>query len=305
MGRSSGTRKSAGFVGGALNLVKSVRSFSEAEIRKEAERHFVLGLIGREDEADALIDRLAREGVGQTGPSGPPDIRPYIGVYASAEQAPAASLVLRVDKVVGDETLLAAELARIVVAHKELRLALARAIPAFRPAVGGQIISDVSWTNTKIALVSALPGVIPLMSALLPATALGDMAILTRNQAEMLLRLAAAYGLPINLKARMRELLPVVGSAFGWRAVAREVIGIVPGGVGVVVKGAIAYAGTYSVGKAAVIYYSTGQLISGPRLKQLYNDAYKFALGRVKKLARRGKSDDPVADEPPPNDMGF
>jgi len=305
LAKSSGMSNNAGFVGGALQFLKSVRSFSEADIRKEAERHFVLGIVGSEEQADLLIDRLSRETAGKTSPAGPPDIRPYIGVYSNAEEAPIVSLVLRADEVAGSETLLAAELARIVVVHKDLRLALARAIPAFRPAVAGHIVSDVSWTNTKIAIVSALPGVVPMMGALLPATALGDMAILTRNQAEMLLRLAAAYGLPIDLKARMRELLPVVGSAFGWRAVAREVIGIVPGGIGVVVKGAIAYAGTYSVGKAATIYYSTGQLISAPRLKQLYDDAYKFALSRVKKLARRGKPEDIITEEPPPNDMGF
>lgn len=276
-----------GRAGGALKLWKSIRAFSEAEILKEAERQFLLALVGDESGADRLIDRLSREGVVEK-PLVPVDIRPYIAVYAAQAQVPSGAVMLHIGDV-ESEASLAAELARLVVAHPVIRLALARRIPAFRPAVAAQIIADVSWTNAKIALVSALPGVIPLMDFLLPATALGDMAILTRNQAEMILRLAAAYGLPVNLRARMRELLPVVGGAFGWRAVAREVVGMVPGGIGVVVKGSIAYAGTYSVGKAAVIYYSTGQLISAPRLKLLYADAYKSALGRVKEMARKIK----------------
>ncbi len=174
--------------------------------------------------------------------------------------------------------------------HPDLRLSLARHIPAFRPAVAAQLIADASWGNAKIAVVSALPGIIPFTDILLPATAVGDMILLTKNQALLLLRIAAAYGLPVDLKARMRELLPVVGGAFGWRALARELIGLVPGGIGVAVKGSIAYAGTYTVGKAAAIFYSTGQPLSQSRLKQLYRDSLKEALIRVRGLLRRNKS---------------
>ena len=37
--------------------------------------------------------------------------------------------------------------------------------------------------------------------------------------------------------------------AFGWRALARELVGHIPLGGGLIPKGAIAYAGTYVVGK--------------------------------------------------------
>ena len=88
----------------------------------------------------------------------------------------------------------------------------------------------------------------------------------------------------------MRELLPVVGSAFGWRAAARELVGLVPGGIGLVVKGSIAYAGTYTIGKAAVIYYSTGQKLTGPRLSQLYRDSLKESAARIRPLLKRLKN---------------
>ena len=94
-----------------------------------------------------------------------------------------------------------------------------------------------AWDNAKLAVLSALPGVIPFTDVLLPATALGDMVLLTRNQVFLLLRIAAAYGQEVDLRARVRELLPVVGSAFGWRALARELLGLVPGGIGVVDQG--------------------------------------------------------------------
>ncbi len=71
---------------------------------------------------------------------------------------------------------------------------------------------------------------------------------------------------------------------------ARELIGLVPGGIGLLVKGSVAYAGTYTVGKAAAIYYSTGQTLTGERLKQLYRDALKDAGARVRPLLPRRKS---------------
>jgi len=280
-----------GQASGALRWLKGVRAFSETEIVKEADRMFLLAVIGDEQSADRMIQRLSQEsGSTVANPAPYTDIRTYVGVFAKREDAPSGAIVLHVGNLLEDEHAFNAVIAKIVAEHPVVRLALARRIPAFRATVAGVLTSEVSLKNAKVAVVSALPGVVPMLDVFLPATALGDMAILTRNQAELILRIAAAYGLPINLKARMKELLPVVGSAFGWRAVARELIGMVPGGVGVVAKGAVAYAGTYSVGKAATIYYSTGQQISPAKLKQLYADAYKVALSHAPQFLKRGKA---------------
>jgi uncharacterized protein (DUF697 family) len=126
----------------------------------------------------------------------------------------------------------------------------------------------------------------------MPAASLGDLVVLTRNQGLLLIRIAAAYGKEVDLRARTRELLPIVGSAFGWRAIARELTGLVPGGIGVIVKASIAYAGTYTVGKAAAIYYSTGQILPASRLKQLYRDSLKDAGSQLRAMLqrRRGKA---------------
>ena len=284
-------KSGAGHLGGAWRIWGLLKSLSVQEIADEAERPFHLALTGTEDQTALLAARLALESPTprDLGPSGPTDIRPYVASYADASSAPPGSLVLDADPLTADETRLAETLAKIVLAHPDLRLSLARHIPAFRPAAIAQLIGEASKQNAKIALVSALPGLLPFTSFLLPATALGDMVILTRNQAILLLRIAAAYGREMDLRARTRELLPVVGSAFGWRAAARELVGLVPGGVGLVVKGSIAYAGTYTVGKAAAIYYSTGQTLTGERLKQLYRDALKDAGARVRPLLPRRK----------------
>ncbi|MGI4790819.1 MAG: hypothetical protein ACRYFS_18465 [Janthinobacterium lividum] len=278
-------------VGGAWKVWSLFKTLRVQDIADAAEKPFHLALIGSEDHTKLLIARLALESAAprDLGPTGPADISAHVGSYAVASDAPPGSVNLDADPLTANETELAAALARIVMTNPDLRLSLARHIPAFRPAVVTLLINEACIDNAKIALLSALPGVIPFTDFLLPATALGDMVLLTKNQGMLLLTIAAAYGREVDLRARTRELLPVVGSAFGWRAVARELIGLVPGGIGLLIKGSIAYAGTYTVGKAASLYYSTGQTLSAPRLHQLYKDALRDSVARVRPLLKRQK----------------
>lgn len=271
---------------GAWRFWNHIQSLSIAQIVEEAERPVTLALVGTPDQANLLAARLALETPTprDLGPDGPVNVWPFLQVYAQSGDVPKGSLILDADPLTADEGHLAETLAKIVLQNPSLRLSLARHLPAFRPAVVAQMINESAWHNAKIALVSAIPGVVPFGDVLMPATALGDMVLLTKNQGLLLLKIAAAYGKGIDLRERSKELLPVVGSAFGWRALAREVIGLVPGGIGLAVKGAVAYAGTYAVGKAAAIYYSTGQTLSGPRMKQLYQDAFTEAKSRVRRL---------------------
>ena len=270
------------------NLFKSL---NVSEIAAAAEAPFHLALVGAGDHTDLLKARLALESAvpRDLGPSGPADIRDYAASYARAADVPEGSLTLDAETVTASEAALGAALTALVGAHPELRLSLARHVPAFRPAVTTALINEASKENAKLALLSALPGVLPFTDFLLPVTALGDMILLTKNQGLLLLSIAAAHGREVDLKARTRELLPVVGSAFGWRAAARQLVGLVPGGVGLVVKGCIAYAGTYTVGRSAALYYSTGQTLTGPRLRQAYQDALRDGLAYTTGLAKRLK----------------
>jgi len=282
-------KKAPGQAQGAWRVWSLFKSLNVSDIAEAAEKPFRLALIGPEDHTNLLMARLALESAvpRDLGPSGPADIRAYVSRASSAADVPPGGLSLDAGLLTGSEMELAGALAGIVQAHPELRLSLARHVPAFRPAVVTQLINEASKENAKLALLSALPGVIPLTDFLLPATALGDMLLLTKNQGLLLLSIAAAYGREVDLRARTRELLLVVGSAFGWRTAARQLIGLVPGGIGLVVKGAVAYAGTYTVGRAAAVYYSTGHTLSGPRLQQLYKDALRDAFSRVRSLRKR------------------
>jgi uncharacterized protein (DUF697 family) len=80
-----------------------------------------------------------------------------------------------------------------------------------------------------------------------------DLPLLTVNQARLVLRIGLAFGHEID-HARGLELLGVVGAGLGFRAIARELLDVVPF-AGWAVKGAVAYTGTRAVGEAAVRYF--------------------------------------------------
>jgi uncharacterized protein (DUF697 family) len=115
-------------------------------------------------------------------------------------------------------------------------------LPVLRHAVVEQTVRKFSRQNGILGVAIFIPG--------------ADMPVLTLNQIRMVLHIAAAYGEQID-RDRALEILAVVGAAFGFRAVAREALGFIPG-VGWALKGGIAYAGTRALGKAAVAYFEAG-----------------------------------------------
>jgi uncharacterized protein (DUF697 family) len=82
-----------------------------------------------------------------------------------------------------------------------------------------------------------------------------DFAVLTLNQIRLVLRLAAAHGVEID-QSRLPEVLATVGAGLGFRALARQAVGLVPV-AGWALKGGIAYAGTRALGEAAQRYFES------------------------------------------------
>jgi uncharacterized protein (DUF697 family) len=119
--------------------------------------------------------------------------------------------------------------------------ALAARLPVLRPALCRELIRSFSIRNGLISAAVFIPGV--------------DMPLLTLNQIRLVLRIALAYGQPIDGQ-RAVELLGVVGAGFGLRTLARELLDFIPVG-GWAVKGGVAYAGTKAIGEAAVRYFDT------------------------------------------------
>lgn len=120
--------------------------------------------------------------------------------------------------------------------------ALAAKLPRIRKAVCEEIVKSFSKQNGILGAAIFIPG--------------ADLPALTLNQIRMVFRIAGAHGADID-RERAVELLGVLGAGLGLRAVARQVLGVVPG-LGWALKGAVAYAGTRALGEAAIRYFEAG-----------------------------------------------
>jgi len=134
-----------------------------------------------------------------------------------------------------------AEIAAAVAARLgESGTGLAARLPALREPVCEALIARFSRQNGIIGVAVFLPG--------------ADFAVLTLNQIRLVLRLAAAHGVDVD-QSRVPEVLATIGAGFGFRAVARQVLGLIPI-AGWIVKGGIAYVGTRALGEAAQLYFA-------------------------------------------------
>jgi uncharacterized protein (DUF697 family) len=130
---------------------------------------------------------------------------------------------------------------RLAAKDENTAVALAARLPALRRGVAEALVARAARQNAMIAAAVFVPGV--------------DFPVLTLNQLRLVLRLAAAHGQEIDAE-RLPEILGVVGSALGFRAIARQALGVVPI-AGWAVQGAFAYAGTRTLGEAAIRYFET------------------------------------------------
>ncbi len=165
----------------------------------------------------------------------------------------------------------------IVDENQPIELALARSFPAFRRSVAHRIVSRVSRENAMLALVTALPNVIPSFIEL--PWAVGefatDTAFLTMNQIRMALMMAAVYDRPVGYAEQKTSIAAIATGAFGWRAIARELVGKIPLGGGLIPKAAIAYAGTWVVGTGLDKFYRTGARMSRVERREAWAGAIK------------------------------
>ncbi len=172
---------------------------------------------------------------------------------------------------------------RLILAEREeLGLPLARAYPPFREAVTSKIIYTVSKENALFSLMTAVPDIIPGIA--LPwavPEAVSDTAVLTVNQVRMAFLLAGASNRPLGYSEQRAEIGGIIAGAFGWRAIARELIGKIPAGGGLIPKAGIAFAGTFVEGMSLERLYRVGYGLTQPERKAAYSEA----LERGKQVA--------------------
>lgn len=157
----------------------------------------------------------------------------------------------------------------------DLALPLARFIPPFRKPVIAHLIHTVSNENAVFALATALPDVLPGVLSLPWAVGefASDTAFLTMNQIRMTFLIAAASDRPVGYREQKGEIGSIMAGAFGFRSLARELLGKIPLGGGLIPKAAVAWAGTYVIGQSMERLYRSGYAFSRKERRSAYRDA--------------------------------
>jgi hypothetical protein len=262
-----------------LRQVKqAISNLSVKEVRQMAERPICVGLVASSSESMGRMETFFA----------PPHLSPNrraeavrllvrgahsgcdLQIYESGLLRPANSFSLDLDS--PDDCI-----RRIIKNREDLALPLARALFPFRKPVSHHMIRSVSKENALFCLATALPDVVPSLASL--GWAIGefgsDAAFLTMNQIRMAFYLAAASDRPIGFREQRSEIASIVAGAFGWRALARELIGKVPFGGGLIPKAGIAYAGTFVAGKSLERLYRLGYGFTRDERKAVYEEAYE------------------------------
>ncbi len=194
--------------------------------------HVVAGRASDEDVA--LLRRVDRAGI------------PIVCVLAGPQKEhvpdPPYVLAANVVRVPPGSGFPTEEIARVIArVLGERATPLAARLPVLRDAVVDRLISQFARQNGVIGAAVFIPG--------------ADLPVLTLNQIRLLMRIADAHGFELD-RERIPEVLGVIGSGLGFRALARSLLGVVPV-AGWAVKGGIAYGGTRALGEAARRYFES------------------------------------------------
>ncbi len=249
-----------------LSVIKQARSalslLSADEIRQQSELPVHIGLVADSSGAYAEMEEFLapstlprqewRRRLTQVHRANDPEVPSHVDIVLYEPGLPCPVDAYTFHR--GDPQATCAE---ILKDKGELDLALGRQFLPFRRLVVERIIQMVSRENALFAIASALPNVVPSMIEIpwVFGEFASDTAFLTVNQIRMAFQIAAACGKEVGLGKQKAAMLTIAGGAFGWRALARELVGHIPLGGGLIFKGAIAYAGTYLAGKGLEYFH--------------------------------------------------
>ena len=212
---------------------------------------------------------------------------PAVALTSGPVQAPAAGTIEDyVVPAIEFEWLRARLLPHLIDVCRGVEIAVGRRLPILRTTVAAKLTRDAALNALKVSGASAVIDNVPLVGAFLGAfVSAGDMMAITGIQMMLMLQIRATFGKDPDV-AQMWELLPVVGGGFGWRALARELSGFIPVG-GILIKSAIAYAGTVVVGEGATFYELHGRHMASVDAAKVYEDARASAQSFARDMLAR------------------
>lgn len=257
---------------GLLHIKKAISTLNPEQVRRLSRRPVRVGIravneTGYRRVEEFLLSGLAPQRRAESAAvltRGDGDIV----IYDEAAPAPPHSLVLHPGR---EQQLVHTILDR----YDDYSIVLARSFPQFRTQYIKKVINRTSRENALFSLSTALPDVVPSFIELPWALAefASDTAFLTMNQLKMAFLIAAASDREVGYREQKSEVAGVVASAFGWRAIARQVVGKIPFGGGLIGKTAVAYAGTKVVGISLNHLYSVGYNYTRQERETIYSDA--------------------------------
>jgi uncharacterized protein (DUF697 family) len=194
------------------------------------------------------------------------------------------------------EQVAAARRALVDAADENRRLALGRSLPDLRPVAATSLVEQTSRANAEFAALSGVAGLLPLLGNVLAIGA--DFLVLTKNQLLLIFKLAAVYGRDLEERRQLYvEMVPVVGAALLWRTIARELAALLPGWLGIAPRVAIAYSGTYVVGRAAHHYYALGRPPAREDWARFYGETKHRLRDLLSQRGRQGGQAVPASDQ--------
>jgi len=265
---------------GLVNIRKALTTLNPNEVRERSERPVRIALHAGSQEAfqrmenfllrDLSPARRRQSAVLLSRATSTLAQTPDMDVYDEGIISPPGAIVFQPDRprVFIDKTL---------TRHSDLGVSLARSFLPFRHPFVYRTIARTSRENTLFSVTTALPDVIPSIIELPWAVAefASDTTFLTMNQVRMAFLIAGASDRPVGYREQKSEIATVVGSAFGWRALARQLVGKIPFGGGLMAKAAVAYAGTKVLGLSLERFYSIGFTYTREERDQIYADAFR------------------------------
>ena len=285
----------------SLNLIKDIKSayahLNPGDVQRLSERPLSIGLAAGGEAGYRSLEQFLAPAANSRSTS--------LGGFASLNRVSAASGPGSHDLVLCEEGILCPSTAFVFRAADpkgaveavldgvpDLEIPLARHFAVFREPVVTRIIQRTARENALFSLVTALPNVVPNLLEL--PWAIGefatDTAFLTINQVRMAFLIAAAHGNSVGYGDQKMEIATIAAGAFGWRAIARELVGKIPLGGGLIPKAAVAFAGTYVVGLGLDRFHRTGAPLSQSERRQAYSHALERGRGIVKQMIPKLKN---------------
>ena len=168
-----------------------------------------------------------------------------------------------------------------------LRLGLGRQFPGLRSLLFSMLIDETARANASYAFTTGIAEIIPVLNV--PMN-LGDVVILTKNQLIMSYKIALVAGKSGTPRHLIGEILGVLGGGLLFRQIARQLVGLIPA-VGVAPKVAVAYGGTWAIGRAIVLWATAGQAVTAESVRAFYDQGLTRGRAVARALVSRRRTE--------------